>query len=70
MKLNIVKIGFFILLKRFKNSSVFTNFYYSFYKDDFYISILIRPLKIRLNKFNVLKEVTPKPSFYKFKDCY
>ncbi len=41
VRLNIVKTGFFILLKGYKSSSVFINFCYSFYKDDFFILILI-----------------------------
>ncbi len=68
MKLNIVKTSFFIPLKRFKSSNAFANFCYGSYKDDFYISIPIRPLKVGFNKSNVLKGVTPKLNLYKFKD--
>jgi len=68
--LNIVKTGFFIFLKGFKSSSVFTNFYYSFYKDDFFIFISVRLLKVKFNKFNVLEEVISKPGLYKSKDCH
>jgi len=66
MKLNIVKTGFFILPKGYKNCSVFINFCFSFYKDDFYIFILIRSLKVGLIRFNVLKKGISKLNFYKF----
>src|SRR6266566_759658 len=67
-KLNIVKTGFFILLKKPKNNSVFANFYYGFYKDDFYIFISARSLKIGFNKSNALERITPKLSLHKPKD--
>ncbi len=66
--MNIVKTGFFILLKGYKSYNVFTNFCFSFYKDDFYIFVLARPLKARPTRFNVLKRGTPKPSFHRPKD--
>ncbi len=66
--MNIVKTGFFILLKGPKSNGAFANFYYGSYKDDFYIFIPARPLKIGPNKSNVSKKVTPKPSPYKPKD--
>ncbi len=69
-KLNIVKTVFFMLLKGLKNSGVFANFYYGFYKDDFYIFIPAKPLKVGLNKFNALERITPKPGLYKSKDCH
>ncbi len=68
-KLNIVKIGFFILLKGYKNNNVFINFCYNSYKDDFYILILAKPLKVEPNKFNALKKITPKLGPHKLKDC-
>ncbi len=67
-RLNIVKTGFFIPLKGHKNSSVFVNFCYSFYKDDFYIFIPVKPLKAGLNKPNVLEKITPKSGPHKPKD--
>ncbi len=67
-KLNIVKIGFFILLKSYKNCNAFANFCFNFYKDDFYILIPIRPLKVGPIKPNVLKRRTPKPNLYRSKD--
>jgi len=67
-RLNIVKTGFFIFLKGYKNCSAFVNFYFSFYKDDFYISIPIRPLKIGPIKPNVLKKGTPKLGLHRPKD--
>ncbi len=66
--MNIVKTGFFILLKRPKSSSAFANFCYGSYRDDFYIPISARPLKVGLNKSNVLERITPKLSLYKLKD--
>ncbi len=67
-KLNIAKIGFFIPLKRPKNNGAFANFYYGSYKDDFYILIPARPLKIGSNKPNASKRVTPKPGPHRLKD--
>ncbi len=52
MKLNIVKTGFFIPLKKLKSNDVFTNFCYGSHKHNFYISIPARPLKAGSNKFN------------------
>ncbi len=66
--MNIVKTGFFILLKRLKNSGAFANFYYGSYRDDFYIFISVRPLKAGPNKPNALEEVTPKPGSHRPKD--
>jgi len=66
--LNIVKMGFFVLLKGQKSRSAFANFYYSSHKDDFYIPILARPLKAGPTRFNALKRIIPKPSLYKPKD--
>ncbi len=57
-------------MKGFKSSSVFANFYYGSYKDDFYILIPIRFLKVGPNKSNTLEQVTPKPGPYRFKDCH
>ncbi len=68
-RLNIVKTGFFIPLKGHKNSNAFANFCYNFYKDDFYIFILAKPLKARPNKSNASKKVIPKSNLYKSKDC-
>ena len=68
--MNIAKTGFFILLKGPKSSDAFTNFCYGSHRDDFYIFIPARPLKVGFNKFNVLKGVTPKPSLYRFKDYH
>ena len=70
MRLNIVKTGFFIFLKDYKSSSVFINFYYSFYKDDFFIFIPVKLLKTGFNKFNALEKVIPKLSLYRFKDYH
>ena len=67
-RLNIVKTGFFIFLKGYKSRSVFVNFCFSFYKDDFYIFILVRSLKVGPIRSNVLEKEIPKPSLYKFKD--
>ncbi len=61
-------MGFFIPLKGLKSNSVFINFCYSFYKDDFFIFILVKPLKVRFNKLNVLEGVTLKLGFYRSKD--
>ena len=66
--MNIVKTGFFIFLKGPKSNGAFANFCYGFYKDDFYISILARPLKVGPNKFNASKKVTPKLGPYRSKD--
>ncbi len=57
-KLNIVKTGFFILLKGSKSSGAFVNFCYGSYRDDFYIFIPVRLLKVGPNKLNVLEGVT------------
>ena len=67
-RLNIVKTGFFILLKGYKNRNAFTNFCFSFYRDDFYIFIPARPLKTGPIRLNVLKEGIPKSGLYKPKD--
>jgi len=67
-RLNIVKTGFFIPLKGYKNCSIFANFCFSFYRDDFYIFVPTRPLKAGLIRLNVLEGGTPKPGLYKFKD--
>ena len=68
MRLNIVKTNFFIFLKGYKSSSTFINFCYSSHKNDFYIPILTKPLKIGPNKSNVLEGVTSKSSLYRSKD--
>src|SRR6266566_5810159 len=68
MRLNIVKTGFFILLKGYKSCNAFINFYFSFYKDDFYILISTRPLKVRSIRLNASKRGTPKLGFYRLKD--
>ncbi len=67
--MNIVKTGFFILLKGYKSNSAFVNFCYSSYRDDFYIFIPAKPLKVRPNRPNTSKGGTLKPGFYKPKDC-
>src|SRR6266699_3763369 len=67
-KLNIVKTGFFIPFKRSKSSSTFANFCYGSYRDDFFISIPVRPLKVESNKPNALEGVTLKPGLYRPKD--
>ncbi len=67
-RLNIVKTGFFIFLKDHKSRSVFTNFCFSFYKDDFYIFVPARFLKARPIKPNALEGGTPKPGLHKPKD--
>ncbi len=67
-RLNIIKTGFFILLKSYKSNSAFTNFCYSFYKDNFYIPISAKLLKVGSNKSNALKRITSKSSPYKPKD--
>ena len=58
-------MGFFILLKSYKSRSAFANFCFSFYKDDFYIFVLVRPLKAGPIRLNALKKETPKPGLYK-----
>ncbi len=68
--MNIAKTGFFIPLKKLKNSGAFTNFYYNSYKDDFYIFISVRPLKVGPNKSNTSEEVIPKPGPHRSKDCH
>ena len=67
-KLNIVKTGFFILLKGYKSRSTFANFCFNSYKDDFYIFIPAKPLKTGLIRPNASEGKTPKPSFYRPKD--
>ncbi len=52
-RLNIIKTGFFILLKSYKSNNAFTNFCYSSYRDNFYIFIPAKPLKVEPNKFNI-----------------
>jgi len=66
--LNIVKTGFFVPLKGQKSRSVFANFCYSFYRDDFYILIPAKPLKAGPTRFNASKRVTPKPGLHRPKD--
>ncbi len=66
--MNIVKTDFFIFLKGYKNRNIFINFYFSFYKDDFYILIPARPLKAGPTKPNASKKRTPKPGLHKLKD--
>jgi len=61
-------MGFFIFLKNHKSSSAFANFCYSSYKDNFYIPIPAKSLKVGPNKLNALKKITPKSSLYKSKD--
>ncbi len=67
-RLNIVKTGFFIPLKGHKSCSVFANFCFSSYRDDFYIFVPARPLKVGFIRLNVLEGGTPKPGFHRFKD--
>ncbi len=67
-RLNIVKTDFFILLKSYKNYSAFANFCFNFYKNDFYILILTKPLKARLIKPNALEKGTPKLGLHRPKD--
>jgi len=55
-------------LKDYKSYNAFINFYFNFYKDDFYIFISIRPLKVRFIKFNVLKKRTSKLGLHRLKD--
>src|SRR6266566_3422957 len=69
VRLNIIKTDFFILLKGYKSRSAFANFCFSFYKDDFYILVLARPLKAGPIRLNALEGGTPKPGLYRFKDC-
>ena len=66
--MNIVKTGFFIPLKGHKSRSAFTNFCFNFYRDDFYISVLVRPLKIGSIRLNASKEGTLKPGLHRPKD--
>ncbi|SRR6266566_912449 len=68
MKLNIIKTDFFIFLTGYKNNNVFINFCYNSYKDDFYILIPAKPLKVKLNKLNALERGTPKLILHKLKD--
>ncbi len=68
-RLNIIKTGFFILLKGYKSRNVFTNFCFNFYRDDFYIFIPVRPLKAGSTRPNVLEKGIPKPGLHRFKDC-
>jgi len=67
-RLNIVKMDFFIFLKDYKSRSAFANFYFSSYKDDFYILVSARPLKVGFTKFNTLEGGTPKLGFHRPKD--
>ncbi len=67
-KLNIVKTGFFILLKDHKNNSTFANFCYNSYKDDFYIFFPAKLLKVGFNKLNASKKVISKLGPHKLKD--
>ncbi len=55
-------------MKGYKSCSAFTNFYFNSYRDDFYILILARPLKVGPIRFNVLKRGTSKPGLYRPKD--
>jgi len=57
-------------LKGLKSNGAFANFCYSFYRDDFYIFIPVRSLKVRSNKPNALKGVIPKLGLHKSKDCH
>ena len=66
--MNIAKTGFFILLKGPKSSGAFANFCYGFHRDDFYIPIPTRPLKVGPNKPNVSEKITPKPGLHRPKD--
>ncbi len=66
--MNIVKTGFFILLKDYKSNNAFINFCYDFYKDNFFIFILTRPLKVGLTRLNALRKITLKLGLYKPKD--
>ena len=66
--MNIVKTGFFVLLKGQKSCSAFVNFCYSFHRDDFYILISVRSLKVGSIRFNALEGVIPKLGLYKPKD--
>src|SRR6266566_1792539 len=65
MRLNIVKTGFFIPLKGHKSNSAFVNFCFSFYRDDFYILVLARPLKVGPTKLNASKGRTSKPGLHR-----
>jgi len=67
-RLNIVKTGFFISLKGYKSRNAFVNFCFSFYRNDFYISISARPLKVGPIRSNALKGGTPKLNLYRPKD--
>ena len=66
--MNIVKTDFFILLKSYKSRNAFVNFCFNSCRDDFYILVLIRPLKIEPTRPNVSEEGTPKPSLHRPKD--
>ncbi len=66
--MNIIKTGFFIPLKGYKSRSIFANFCFSFYKDDFYIPIPTRPLKAGPIRPNASKRRTPKLSLHRPKD--
>src|SRR6266699_678213 len=67
-RLNIAKTGFFIPLKNHKTYNTFTNFYFSFHKDNFYIFIPAKSLKTGPIKPNASKKETPKPGLHKPKD--
>src|SRR6266699_3487457 len=67
-RLNIVKTGFFILLKDHKNNSAFVNFYYNSHKNDLYILIPAKPLKAGPNNPNALEGIIPKLNLYRPKD--
>ena len=66
--LNIVKTGFFVFLKGQKSRSAFANFCYSSHRDDFYIPIPARPLKVGPIRLNASEGVTPKPGLHRPKD--
>ena len=66
--MNIAKTGFFIPLKGHKSNTAFANFYYSSYRDDFYIFIPAKPLKAKPNKPNVSEGVISKLGPYRPKN--
>ncbi len=68
VRLNIVKMGFFISLKGYKSRSVFANFCFSSYMDDFYIPVSARSLKVGSIRSNVSEGGTPKLGLYRPKD--
>ena len=66
--MNIVKTGFFVSLKDYKSCNAFANFCFSFYRDDFYMLILAKPLKVGPIRPNASKRETLKLGLHRPKN--